>query len=295
MRVDVLNARYWIPMAPLKTASLFGDDENEPKEAKLLRVVSSERDAARRASGAGKTISDLFLPDAVLGVKESINCQSLEELKSRLVAALGQNSLETRTRNARFVIRWFFPDGLDGIARKTWAAYRDEKILSDVLRYLYLSQEPVMGTCVSDCLFPIELGMRVPASVFDRFLSAYYSEEPTKKTSQRLKTNLMKLGMLERSSGEDDRLASAGPTKTSLLLLTHHLFAPAGTRTVELKRILADPFWKYLGFKGEDVVRVVFREADAIGVFGKYVVADQLEQITTRWTLDEFLENKPRL
>ena len=108
----------------LKSASLFGDDENEPKEAKTLRVVPAERDTARRASGAGKTISDLFLPDAVLGVKESVNCQSLEELKSRLVVALGQNSLETRTRNARFVIRWFFPDGLDGIARKTWAAYR---------------------------------------------------------------------------------------------------------------------------------------------------------------------------
>jgi hypothetical protein len=39
----------------------------------------------------------------------------------------------------------------------------------------------------------------------------------------------------------------------------------------------------------------VYREADACGILGKYVVADQLEQITTRWSLDEFLSNKPRL
>lgn len=272
--------------------TLFADQDQEPSPIEDTLAVPKP---VQKVAGARKTISDLYLSDAVVGVKESINCATLAELQTRLVEVLGKNSAETRTRCARFVLRWFFPDGLDGIARKTWTAYRDEKILCDVLRHLYLSHEPVMGACVSDCLYPIELGMRVPASVFDRFLSAYYPDGPTKKTSQRLKTNLMKLGMLERSSREHDLLASPNPTKTSLLLLTHHLFAPRGPRTVELKRILANPFWKYLGFKGEDAVRAVFREANAAGVFGKYVVADQLEQITTRWTLDEFLENKPRL
>ena len=85
------------------------------------------------------------------------------------------------------------------------------------------------------------------------------------------------------------------PTKTALLLLTHSIFTPGGPRTVELRRLLAGPYWKYLGFKSEDAVRAVFREADAAGILGKYVVADQLEQITTRWSLDELLANKPKL
>ena len=42
------------------------------------------------------------------------------------------NSQETRLRYARFLIRWFFADGLDGIARKTWVAYEDEKNLASV-------------------------------------------------------------------------------------------------------------------------------------------------------------------
>jgi hypothetical protein len=83
--------------------------------------------------------------------------------------------------------------------------------------------------------------------------------------------------------------------KTSLLILLHHLFAAKAVRTVELRNLFANPFWKYLGYKSEDAVRAVLREADASGLIGKYVVADQLEQVTTCSTLDEFLERRTRL
>jgi hypothetical protein len=231
----------------------------------------------------------------VLAVKESVDCRDLEQRQARLISCFHQNSQETRLRSARFVLHWFFPDGFDGIARRTWMAYQDDRILSDILRYLYLEHEPVMGACVAECLFPLESGMRVPATVFDRFLSGYYGGEATKKTTQRLKSNLKFLGLLERCPGEDDRLVSPGPNKTSLLILTHHIFAPAAPRTIELHNLLANPFWKYLGFKSEDEVRRILREADAAGLVGKYVVADQLEQVTTCLTIGELLAKKARL
>jgi hypothetical protein len=251
--------------------------------------------AIRRSAGATKTISDLHFPEAVLAVKEATACRDLKDLQACLVSRLGQNSQETRLRYARFVIRWFFADGLDGIARKTWVAYQDEKILTDILRYLYLANESVMGACIADCLFPVESGMRVPPSLFDRFLLSHYGGAPTKKTTQRLKSNLMRLGVLERCPGEDDKLVALNPAKTSLLLLTHYIFASVEPRTIELRNLLANPFWKYLGLKREDEVRAIFREADAAGCIGKYVVADQLEQVTTNLTLGAFLTNKVTL
>ncbi|HEX7376075.1 MAG TPA: hypothetical protein VF278_03135 [Pirellulales bacterium] len=272
-------------------ALTFGDDKRSSRELAVAAGIAP----APKSAGAAKTISDLYLADAEAGVLEAARCQALEELKDRLAAGLPHNSSETRVRSARFVIRWFFPDGIDGIASKAWSAYQDKKILGDVLRYLYLSQEPVMGACVEQCLFPIETGMRLPKAVFDRYLTGYYRELPSKKTSQRLKTNLIKLGFLERLTGDEHRLLPVHPAKTSLLLLAHYLFAPAGARTVELSRLLADPFWKYLGFKREDEVRGVLREADVTGVLGKYVVADRLEQITTRFGIDDFLANKARV
>jgi len=188
-------------MAKKKMPDLFDNDVPKPGEHQEVVSRPSEARDLRRQDGASRTISDLYVPDAMIAIKEATKYESLEALKERLIHALGQNSAETRFRNARFIIRWFFPDGIDGIARKTWSAYEDDRILLDVLRYLYLSQEPVMGKCVTDCLFPIELGMRAPASEFDRFLASYYSDPPTKKTTQRLKTNRIKLGILEVGRG----------------------------------------------------------------------------------------------
>jgi hypothetical protein len=105
----------------------------------------------------------------------------------------------------------------------------------------------------------------------------------------------MRLGFLARGRGKPDRLNCLVPNKTSTLLLVHYLFAADGPRTVEISRVLSNPFWKYLGYKSEDSVRAVMREADAAKLIGKYVVADQLEQVTTCYSLNELLIQKARL
>jgi hypothetical protein len=105
----------------------------------------------------------------------------------------------------------------------------------------------------------------------------------------------MKLGFLARARGKPDRLQPVVPTPTAFLILLHHLFTPNGPRTVELRRLFANPFWQYLGFKSEDTVRAVLRSADVAGVLGKYIVADQLEQVTTCLTLDDIFTRKVRL
>ena len=179
--------------------------------------------------------------------------------------------------------------------RNVWAAYNDENVTSDILRYLYLASEPIMGACVAEALYPLEEGMLIPAHYFDRFLRDHLSGEPPPKTRQRLKTNLMKLGFLARARGKPDRLNPVIPTHTAFLILLHHLFAPNGPRTVEIRHLFANPFWKYLGFKSEDAVRAVLRGADAAGVLGKYIVADQLEQVTTCLTLHDIFARKVRL
>lgn len=181
------------------------------------------------------------------------------------------------------------------MARHVWAAYNDESVASDILRYLYLVSEPIMGACVAEALYPLEEGMLIPAPYFDRFLRDHLGGEPPPKTRQRLKTNLMKLGFLARTRGKPDRLQPVIPTHTACLIVLHHLFAPNGPRTVELRHLFASPFWKYLGFKSEDAVRAVLRGADAAGVLGKYIVADQLEQVTTCLTLHDILARQVQL
>jgi len=242
-----------------------------------------------------KTIQDVLFSEGLLAVRVSVGVNTIPELLAALIKQLGQNSMETRGRYAQSIVKWFFPDGLDGLARQVWVAYGDESIETDILRYLYLAAEPVIGTCVAEALYPLENGMQIPPQYFDQFLKTFFGEFPPQKTRERLKSNLMKLGFLGRARGKPDRLKPVMPSRTSVLILLHHLFSPQGTRTVELRRLLADPFWKFLGYKSEDAVRAVLREANTAGILGKYVVADQLEQVTTILSGDEFLTRKVHL
>lgn len=263
--------------------------------ASKVPVVASNGSPISSKTIDRKTIQDVLFIEGLTAVRASATVTTLAELQSVLVGQLGQNSMETRVRYARSLVRWFFWDGLDGIARRCWLAYADAAIEADILRYLYLAAEPVMGTCVAEALFPLENGMQIPPEYFDQYMHTFFGEPPSPKTRKRVKSNLMKLGFLERVRGKPDRLRPVVPSKTATLLLLHHLFSPKEPRTVELRRLLVDPFWKYLGHKSPDAVRSVLRESNAVGLLGKYVVADQIEQVTTRMCVDEFLNRKVRL
>ena len=265
------------------------------KDQKLVAEETVKGPKNPHPSAGPRAIQDALLPEGLHAVKWSVECQSVEQLQEVLSEKLGQNSLETRRRYSQSILKWFFPDGIDGLLPKVWRTYEDEAVINDLLRYSYLVQEPLMGKCVADALFPLENGLVIPSSYFDKFLTDFLRETPPEKTRERLKINLKKLGFLERAKGKPDRLTPVVPQKTSFLILLHHLFAPKSIRAIELRNLFANPFWKYLGYKSEDAVRSILREADAARVVGKYVVADQLEQVTTCFSLNDMLERKIRL
>ena len=175
-------------------------------------------------------------------MKLSANCRSLDELKQNLFTELNQNSQETRRRYTQSILHWFVKDGLDGLLPNVWRTYKDEAIVNDLLRWSYLVGEPIVGLCVAEILFPLENGITIPSTYFDKFLAEYLGTTPPEKTRDRIKTNLKRLGLLERAKGKPDRLTSMVTQKTSFLILLHHLFAPKAIRTVELGTLFATHF-----------------------------------------------------
>jgi hypothetical protein len=242
-----------------------------------------------------KSIQDVLLREGLVAVRLAVGLADTEELQEKLQQELGQNSAETRLRYARSILLWFFGDGIGSLARQTWQAYEDEALERDILRYLYLAAEPLVGQCVENSLYPLEEGMVIPAAYFERYLHGALGERPSPKTLKRLKMNLAKLGFLDRSSTQGDRLGRINLDKTAFLIVFHSIFSPTGPRTVELTSVLSHPFWKHLGLKSSQAVRTILREADAARLLGKYVVADQLEQVTTCFSLSDLLKKRPRL
>jgi hypothetical protein len=242
-----------------------------------------------------RAIQDLLWKEAVLAVREVERFDNDEEFQEHLRQHLPQNSLETRTRYAQTLMRWFFPDGVKGLAALVWINYRDQGLLEETLRFLYLSAEPMLAATVSEALFPIAENARIPPSYLANFVRQRFGEETPDKSIKRVKSNLRKLGILVREKGDRDTLRGMAPSSTGFLVVLHYLFAREEPRGIEFRTLVDNPFWKYLGFKSEDQLRGILKESLSKGLIAKYVVADRIESISLRFTFHEFVTKQMKL
>jgi hypothetical protein len=110
---------------------------------------------------------------------------------------------------------------------------------------------------------------------------------------RRLSSALKDMGFL----GRYDRNLYIQPIQlptNSFLILLHDRLAPA-PRIVRLSEILENNWWRYLGLRDELQVRDILRQAESVGLIARYSKVDELEQVTTRYTRDEYLQKALRL
>lgn len=244
--------------------------------------------------------------DRVLGIQDLLWNEGLQALYSvesyeddtalveHLRKALPQNSDITRNRYSLNLMRWFFPDGVRGLAAKVWLNYRDPILAEEVLRYLYLRAEPMVATVVADALFGIADNSVIPERYIIDTIRRRFGENIPMKSIKRVKMNLRKLGLLVRERSKDI-LRRPTCSATGFLVILHHIFASGEVCGVEFKAIKENPFWKYLGFRSEDELRNIIKECLTKGLISKYVVADQIESVSFRYSFDEFVSGKRRL
>jgi hypothetical protein len=260
----------------------------------LFSTASPAPDKPRILSRPQKTLQEVMFKEALAALPVIASLADLSLLRLRLAETLPQNGEATRIRYADSMIRWYFRDGLDGLALSGWRAYGDFGLQSALHRYLYLSIEPIVAQCVVNVLSRLNEGIVVPEGYLANHTEKLVGHPLVDLTRRRLLSNLRKLGFLDRQAA-GDRLAPVQVNKTGLLLALHHEFARDELRTVSFASIAANPFWRHFGVRTEDDLRDFLREADHHGLLGKYVVADRLEQVTPAYTLAELLRRKARL
>jgi hypothetical protein len=231
--------------------------------------------------------------ESMRAVKLSAKFTDFGQFRKELERSLHYNSSYVRKRNSRSIIRWFFHShSLDNLLTKVWTFYKNDTILKEMMRYEYLSKEPVVAEFVVRYLLPLDPGVSIEADYLKDFLLKKYSVVKRNPLGS-LRTACKDLGFVY-SQKKKMTISQIPMPKTSLLILTHYLLAPT-PRTVTIRDVLSNPFWQYLGVRESEAVRKVFREADANGAIAKYIVADQLEQITTRYSFDEFVQRKVQI
>ena len=230
---------------------------------------------------------------SIQAVKASTGFETYEDFYRYMVQYLPPNSPQTRKRYASLIGKRYFPGRcLDNLLTRTWKAYQDETILVDLMRVAALEAEPVIARFLLNKVWPLAVGQ-----VFDVADALAFIQETFgsfKMTSyKRLLLSLRRLGFLGRYNGE--WVVEEIPTPAdALLILLHDRLAPT-PRIVRLNEILEADWWRFLGIKQADEVRHILRRAEAAGVIARYVAVDELEQVTTRFTRDEYITQARRL
>ena len=141
-------------------------------------------------------------------------------------------------------------------------------------------------------ILPAPPGTDLQACLFRRYIEETYGEFKNDSRG-RLARTLCRLGFIARMGQTWFTQAIPRPA-TAFLILLHERLAPT-PRIVPLARILADPLWWQVGYHTPEEVRETLHDAVATGLISRFVTVDQLEQITTHYTLDEWLARRLRL
>jgi hypothetical protein len=242
---------------------------------------------------AFSTLQDFPWAASIAAIKASERCESYDDFYRSMLEQLPQNSPETRRRYAELIQRRFFSDrSLDALLPAAWRAYHDDHILTDLMRVTALEAEPVVAQFVLNHLLIQAPGSLLETIAIKPFVQGIYGEFKA-KSAERLVLTCQRLGFLGRYNGRV-LVEHLTPSPNALLILLHDRLA-ATPRIVRMSEILGSQWWRFMGFREPDAVRQILRDAESAGAVARYTKVDELEQITTRYSRNEYLSQAIRL
>lgn len=214
----------------------------------------------------------------------------------QIAEKLRHNSNETRQRYGSAIHRRLF--GHNEIYGQTLIkvarAYQDEQIIEAVWRTIYFGVEPILGKTYLDIIWPREPGSAIGTAEIKNYVRTSWKSLDSKVVG-RVALSLKQSNVI-RKHGKDYIIGGFANLETPLLILFHMFFAQqSAATTVRLASVEQNNFWKFLGYRSIDHVRVAFRKAEQLGYLARYSVVDNIEQVTTKYSLSSLIEKAPRL
>lgn len=209
---------------------------------------------------------------------------------------LRHNSEETRMRYGNAIHRRLF--GHNELYGRTLLevarAYQDEALVEALWRTIYFGVEPILGRTYLDIVWPREPGSVIGTGEIKNYVRTTWKSLGTKVVDR--VTLSLKQSSAIRKHGKEYIIGGFANLETSFLVLLHMFFAQdAAAITVRVASIEQSNFWKFLGYRSIDHVRVALRKAEQQGLLARYAVVDHIEQVTTKYSLSTLIERAPRL
>jgi hypothetical protein len=258
---------------------------NEVGEASRTRPTST-------VSRQVEVLQDLYWDEAVAAAMTSDRFGDIEPFRETIIdEAFVQPSFQTRHRYASYFIKWFMPSlSFDDPVPLCWRAFHEKPALEHVMRWQYVSSNPLIASYVDDHLSHVPPGEPVDEGV-DAFLAGALGGV-NDKSRNRMKANLRKVGLLVSQSKRSFRIVPEVSNESVALLLAI-LFAPEAM-TLSFLDIVRDPWWKRLGVESETALRQKLQDTANAGLIARSLRMDTLDQVTTRYSIDQFRAGKAR-
>jgi len=199
------------------------------------------------------------------------------------------NSNESRSRYSRAIttrFRRLEQNELRNLFEIKKAGVSSE-ILEMIWRVLFCKVEPLFAKIYLDLVWPRDPGSSMRRDDVKSYIETAFPQQ-SKMLYVRLMSCFKQTGYL-LPQGKQDLIIVGFANLEDALIIVIHLLMAREPRTIKISEIEANPYWKYLGYKKFDHVRVALRNAEAKGTIMRYAVVDHLEQITTRYTWQEFI------
>ena len=220
--------------------------------------------------------------------------ESSPSLRNDLCERLHYNSKETRKRLGSHIFFWALDKGdFSAIQFRVWRSYKDEELLKDVLRERYLTLYPPLGDFVTRYIDNADVGSEVDKRSIETILESH-DVTAMGKGLDRTRTTMRDLGFLLLNGRRPPIVLQTTLPAAAFLILMHFHFAQT-PRTISVGDILANPFWRYLGGRNDNEVRNALNRAAATDMVLRYSNVDGLDQVTTRYSLDDLLERQARI
>lgn len=165
----------------------------------------------------------------------------------------------------------------------------DSKVIYGIWRILFCSVEPVVSRTYLEILWPREPGSQITRSEIRNYVEATYRQQ-SQKMNTRIINCLKQTGFVSPQGKDVLNIMGFGDLDASLFLATHLLYGQE-PRTIKVSEIEKSDYWKHLGYRKFDYVRIALRSAESKGLLVRYATVDHLEQITTRYSWADLISS----
>ncbi len=239
------------------------------------------------------TIQSFPWQASVEAIKDSQGFNTYDDFYDHLLNNLPINSPETRKKYSNVIQRRFFPNRtLEDLAPIVWKRYQDERIMMDIMRVIALEAEPAVAEFVVAHILSKNPGSILDQHSIREFIIDIYGEfKPD--SYKRLPKICIDLGFLGRYN-KSLVVESIPEPDNAFLIVFHERLAPT-PRIVRLNEVFEAEWWQYLGIRRTDEIREILHRAELEGLIARSIKVDELEQVTTRYSSDEYLRQALRL